>query len=112
MDIRVVDQSETRLLTLKQSFMRDGIYILLETIGMVILIIKIIELGHYPIGNSGIEYYLDWLSTLWLLLEIGTMLTNERRRAVHDIIAGSVVIKEEFWKPHGIDVSDQDNTTH
>jgi uncharacterized RDD family membrane protein YckC len=41
---------------------------------------------------------LDWLATLWFLLEIATMLTNEKRRAVHDFIAGSVVIRDEFWR--------------
>jgi uncharacterized RDD family membrane protein YckC len=98
MNIRVVDKSETRLLTLRQSFMRDSIYIILEVIGLIILISSIIQLGEYPFGESVIENYLDWLGVLWFLLEIVTMLTNERRRALHDFLANSVVIREEFWK--------------
>jgi uncharacterized RDD family membrane protein YckC len=98
MDVRVIDKSETRLLSLKQSFMRDSIYILLETIGLIILVSRIVQLGQYPLGESVIESYLDWLTTLWFLLEIGTMLTNERRRAIHDILADSVVVKDEFWR--------------
>ncbi|MBT1703407.1 RDD family protein [Chryseosolibacter indicus] len=98
MDVRVVDKSETRLLTFRQSIMRDSIYIILELIGLIILISRILELGRYPLGESAIENYLDWLATLWFLLEIATMLTNKRRRAIHDFLAGSVVIREEFWK--------------
>jgi len=35
----------------------------------------------------------------WLLLEIVTMLTNRKRRAVHDFIAGTVVIRERSRTP-------------
>jgi uncharacterized RDD family membrane protein YckC len=97
MDVRVIDKSETRLLTLKQSFMRDSIYIVLEMIGLVVLISEIVQLGQYPNEDSVIETYLEWLATLWFVLEIGTMLTNNRRRAIHDFLAGSVVIREEAW---------------
>jgi uncharacterized RDD family membrane protein YckC len=62
------------------------------------LIFNIIRIGHYPSENTVVENYLSWLSIAWFLLEIVTMLTNEKRRALHDMIAGSVVIKEEFWK--------------
>jgi uncharacterized RDD family membrane protein YckC len=101
MDVRVIDKSEKRLLTLKQSFMRDSIYIILEMIGLIVLISRIIQLGQYPFGESIITNYLDWLTILWFLLEIGTMLTNERRRAIHDFLADSVVIRDEFWKKEG-----------
>ena len=33
-----------------------------------------------------------WLSGAWYLAEIGALLTNPRRRAVHDFIAGTVVV--------------------
>lgn len=102
MDIRVVDKSETKLLTFQQSFMRDSIYILLETTGLMVLIFQIIELGQYPIEDNIVRDYLEWLATIWFLLEIATMLINERRRAIHDMLAGSVVIKEEFWKSNGL----------
>jgi uncharacterized RDD family membrane protein YckC len=98
MDVRVIDKSETKLLTLKQAFMRDSIYIVLEMIGLIVLISKIIQLGEYPFRESIINYYLNWLTTLWFVLEIASMLTNEKRRAIHDFLAGSVVIRDEYWK--------------
>ncbi len=36
--------------------------------------------------------FLVWLG--WVLLEATTMLTNKKRRAIHDFIAGTVVIRE------------------
>lgn len=39
----------------------------------------------------------DWLGTIWFLLEIVTLMTNDKRRAFHDLIANSVVIKDEYW---------------
>jgi len=33
---------------------------------------------------------------LWGILEIITMMTNRRRRSLHDYIAGSVVIKTDY----------------
>jgi uncharacterized RDD family membrane protein YckC len=35
------------------------------------------------------------LQEAWLLLELGTMLSNSRRRALHDYIGGTVVVKLE-----------------
>ncbi len=34
----------------------------------------------------------------WLLLEILTMFMNEKRRAIHDLIAGTVVVRAEYTK--------------
>ncbi|MFL6264288.1 MAG: hypothetical protein ACJ76Y_31765 [Thermoanaerobaculia bacterium] len=31
----------------------------------------------------------------WFLLEVTTALTNQKRRALHDLIAGTVVVREE-----------------
>lgn len=105
MNIRVIDVAENKLLTLRKSFLRDSVYILLESIGFIFLIIKAIQLGYAPSKNSGIFSYLEWLGVLWFLLEIITMLTNEKRRAFHDFIAGSVVIRNEYWKVDSIENS-------
>jgi uncharacterized RDD family membrane protein YckC len=97
MNIRVVDKEESRLLTLEQSFKRDSIYILLETIGVMIISFQIVQLGRMPSDKALITQIIDWLATIWFLLELATMLTNEKRRALHDLLANSVVIKEEYW---------------
>ena len=97
MKVRVVDVSEVKLLTLRQSFMRDSVFMLIETLGLIILIFEVVNLGFFPSHNGGIDYYLSSLGFLWFLVEIVTMLTNNKKRAFHDLMAGSVVINEEFW---------------
>jgi hypothetical protein len=39
------------------------------------------------------------LPLLWFLVEIVTMLTNGKRRALHDFIAGTVVIRTNATEP-------------
>jgi uncharacterized RDD family membrane protein YckC len=96
-NIRVVNVTEDKLLSFRQALIRDGVYFILELIGLIALSFEIVKLGYYPIGDSNAETYLNWLVFVWLLLELCTMLNNEKRRAFHDLMAGSVVIKEEYW---------------
>jgi len=35
---------------------------------------------------------------IWFVLEIVTMLTNDQRRALHDFIAGTVVVRTNMWE--------------
>jgi hypothetical protein len=37
---------------------------------------------------------LSWVVLVWLVLEFVTMLINEKRRALHDYIAGTVVVSD------------------
>jgi len=39
------------------------------------------------------QKYSDWASQIWTWSEFLVMMTNSRRRAIHDFIAGTVVIK-------------------
>ena len=86
------------LLSLRQAFMRD-----------IILVISSAAITTYVFINPG--FYIDilkgnvrdvglmpreWLifsmtSLVWCVLEFITMLTNSKRRAIHDFIAGSIV---------------------
>ncbi len=87
MHIKVVDVSENELISFKQAIQRDSIWIVLQIL------------------DYALEYYrLDGLHKLrmsdvnnvaigWGILELITMLTNPKRRAIHDFIAGTVVIK-------------------
>jgi uncharacterized RDD family membrane protein YckC len=99
MKVRVIDISETRLLSLKQSFMRDSVYVVFETLGLLFVIFQVIKLGHYDkVAMRFDDYYIDWFGFIWFILELVTMMTNDKRRAIHDFMANSVVINEEYWK--------------
>jgi uncharacterized RDD family membrane protein YckC len=91
--IRVLDVTETRGLTLLQSLLRDGFYLL-------IAFAEIIYCSFLLIRTDNAEYVLDNLSNFadtstlwWVLIELATMLTNHKRRAIHDFIAKSVVVR-------------------
>lgn len=43
--------------------------------------------------TSGPGGVLGGVALVWFLLELGTMLASEKRRALHDYIAGTVVIR-------------------
>jgi uncharacterized RDD family membrane protein YckC len=97
MNLRVVDKNEQQLLTFEQSLKRDSIPIFLETIGILFISFQIIKLGYMPSRDSLITQMTDWLGVIWFILEIVTMMTNDKRRALHDLLANSVVIKNEYW---------------
>lgn len=88
--IKVVDVNETRNMKFRQSFLRDCIYILIEILAVI-----------YIVSISGtfwdkLESYNNIVSNaqlLWILIELITMFTNPKRRALHDYMAGSVVIR-------------------
>ncbi len=91
--VKVLDVSENRNIDFKQSFLRDAVYLLIEIIGFLYFFILVVKTGdtHYLLGG-----FSDFAATpffIWTLLEIITMLTNNKRRAIHDFIAKSVVIK-------------------
>jgi len=48
-------------------------------------------------GNSlGWNQAINMLIPIWIGSELLVMLTNKKRRALHDFIAGTVVIKKTF----------------
>ncbi|MBL0145422.1 MAG: RDD family protein [Chitinophagaceae bacterium] len=85
--IKVVqNQDENKLLSFRQSFMRDSIGV---AIFLLQLLILVLDYGDTEIGEQIIS-----LSTLvWIVAEMVTMLFNNKRRSIHDYIANSVVIK-------------------
>jgi uncharacterized RDD family membrane protein YckC len=40
--------------------------------------------------------YTRWANHLWIIIGIIIMMSNERRRAVHDFFAGTVVVKKKY----------------
>jgi len=92
MRIKVLSVSETKL-SLRQALLRDIVPILLSSVSLVFWLPRIL---------AGIKFELTWVDELslygslaWFVVELVTMLTNAKRRAVHDLIAGSVVVRVE-----------------
>ena len=92
--VRVLDVSEARL-SLRQAFLRDGVLLGVALVGLALDIPKVLA-GIHPWEEAklGIGFWvLFYGSAAWFLAELGTMLTNRKRRALHDHIAGSVVVR-------------------
>jgi uncharacterized RDD family membrane protein YckC len=84
----VLDVSEMPLRPV-QAVKRDAIALML-TAGLVVQ--QLIR-GRYSLEDPQMTDVPSILSSAWGGLEIVTMLMNRKRRALHDIIAGSVVVR-------------------
>lgn len=92
--VRLLDLSGEKL-TVAQAFTRDLVP-LAFAVALFIVLVNVDLPTSLPDGDyahllPGIA--LLSIGLLWILAEIITMVTNRRRRAVHDLIAGSVVVR-------------------
>jgi len=93
-NVRVMDISE-RPLSPQQAVMRDLPYLAILTVETVFGLLWAFE-GGVPSIDLVVEsnnVVFEYVDTGWFILEIVTMLFSEKRRALHDIIADSVVVR-------------------
>ena len=96
--VRVVDAITGDPITTKQAWLRDGLPLVLWGLAMVYFTVNLAlessDLQALKTGNmlDGLMVFLS-LSMIWWILEILTMFSNPKRRALHDYIAGTVVIR-------------------
>jgi uncharacterized RDD family membrane protein YckC len=93
MKLKVLDLSEENLIGYWRAFLREAIpfFIALGT-GMYTLS----RAGNMTVSEYTEEYGGDltfFIPLIWLVIEIVSALTNNKRRAVHDWIARSVVVR-------------------
>lgn len=97
MEVKVVDFEHEEAIDLKQAFKRDMVPVALMTAAYLYTFIA--SFGAESAGfysnflNLVPLFFIGLLSFLWVLLEIFSMLFNEKSRAVHDLIAKTVVIR-------------------
>ena len=93
--VKLFDKSEASEITWKQAAVRDVVPILFFLLSLVYLIAfgtsvdRAIESGASDLLLNAYVYS----AAAWGLAEIITMLFNPKRRAVHDFIAGTVVVR-------------------
>jgi len=92
MDVKVLNVNEEKLLSLWQAIFRDSFYIVVQVIGLFYFSLFMFKEDNALLIN---EYrnFADQPLFWWTLLELITMLTNSKRRALHDFIAKSVVVR-------------------
>jgi uncharacterized RDD family membrane protein YckC len=97
--VKVLDLSGGKL-SLRQALIRDSVPILLGALAIV---------DGLPLVLAGLDPYRGgewtWLvelqlygSFIWFAAEVMTMLLNSKRRAVHDLLARSVVVRVSVYK--------------
>jgi uncharacterized RDD family membrane protein YckC len=99
MRVRVVDASEAKL-SLRQAVLRDSLYGVL-LIASLVVDLPTVATGKNPYddakiareGLSLISLVVLYASFGWTVAEFLTMLFSAKRRAIHDYIANSVVVR-------------------
>jgi uncharacterized RDD family membrane protein YckC len=99
--VRVVNFRTEGKISWAQAWLRDGIPLFLS-LGLVGYEVYGILSGRITpsalensetFNNDRVYWLLTGIPGLWFLAEVLTMLTNRKRRALHDFIAGTVVVR-------------------
>lgn len=99
--VRVVDFRTEGSISWRQAWLREGIPTVLS-LGLLGWEVSLLLTGRLSPGAvasgealtaSRSFWLLTTLPALWFVAEVLTMLTNEKRRALHDFIAGTVVVR-------------------
>jgi uncharacterized RDD family membrane protein YckC len=78
--VKVIDWKSGADISFKQALLRDSIPLVL-----LVLI--------FVVDPFKVQLFFKSVYFLWFLAELATTLTNEKRRALHDFIAGTVVVR-------------------
>ena len=97
--VRVLDVSG-RSITGRQAILRDVPNIALTLVSFVLHVPLLLGGGVPFEGDSTtVTERVDIALTFaWMVLEAGTMLTNPKRRAIHDYLAGTIVVRLDCWQ--------------
>jgi uncharacterized RDD family membrane protein YckC len=97
MRIKVVDINEVSNIGFKRAIIRELPWIIADFSILIYSFILLFLTHHFELEKAK-DNYSDLVfitSFTWMLIELATMLTNYKRRAVHDYLAKSVVIKAD-----------------
>lgn len=93
--VRVVNALTEEPITFRRASLRDCVPILLSI--PLLIYNSYLLLIEFPVReSSALNELANWtiyIRVIWWLVELITMLTNDKRRAVHDFIAGTVVVR-------------------
>ena len=94
--VKVVDNATEAPISMRQAFMRDIVIVIINTAFLAISIYLILRGASIDSSSfTTTQAVIVIAASGWSVAEIITWLTNKKRRALHDFIAGTVVIKTE-----------------
>ena len=109
MRIKVLNVRETGTIGYGRAFLRESPWFLAQMAGLVYLIVTIQNsTGPFPFHHTYFDSIIDLISLVWWILEVATMLLNKKRRALHDLIAGSVVVDLDAIRREELDKRQED----
>jgi uncharacterized RDD family membrane protein YckC len=94
MGLKVFRLNERDVIGYKRAFYREAIPFAASMIILVLILVSGRDVLSDEANPDDTIYlgYVDLFSLLWFILELVTMMFNRKRRALHDLIAGSVVV--------------------
>jgi uncharacterized RDD family membrane protein YckC len=99
LNVKVVDNKSEGKISYYQSFLREAVPVVLICLSKIssIIMFKGIDLMNYEFSVIGyiILFLPSYMLLIWSITEIITMLFNSRKRALHDIVAKTVVIRTD-----------------
>jgi uncharacterized RDD family membrane protein YckC len=95
--LKVMNLDEINKITLKQAILRDIFSVIFHGAYLTFSAWQLIS-GYEASGWENMYYFLfiSGISLFWVLVELLSMLTNDKRRAIHDFIARTVVIRTDI----------------
>ena len=97
-NIKVLSIDEQKTIGYKRAFLRESVWFLADVVGIIYFLIASNKAHDPDLRATVFDVYWSITALSWLFLELVTMLFNNKRRALHDYIAGSVVVKLEQLK--------------
>ena len=86
---------ETRIINCREAVLRESPDLVILLAYSILEINYLLGVSLNPVMTT-IFIFLGSDNTIWFLLEIITTLTNDKRRALHDFIAKSVVVRKDL----------------
>ncbi len=108
MNIKVFDINEQDVIGYKRAFFREAVWFFSNLIGITYLAATAYQTvaTNKELDDKLNTGFIGLTMSIWFLLELVTMFLNKKRRALHDFIAGSVVVdvnemkREELPRRH------------
>ncbi|MCU7553776.1 RDD family protein [Alteromonas sp. ASW11-19] len=94
--VKVVNVADEKRIGICQAGKRESVTLILNAVWAVLIVLVAIDLELYNDISPfllGTFTFVGTLSVVWALSEFITMLFNKKRRALHDFIGGTVVVR-------------------
>lgn len=93
--VKVLDVSEERIPTWRQSLMRDSFYVAMNVFALLYFIYLVVTRKYFQATEVNLipNMIIGISALVWFVIEIVTMATNSKSRAFHDYLAKTVVVK-------------------